>query len=176
MALYQLGEHRPAIGDDCWIADSAELIGRVRLGARASVWYGAVLRGDTEWIQVGAGSNVQDNSVLHADPGLPVQVGDNVTVGHMVMLHGCTVGDGSLIGIGSVLLNGARIGRNCLVGARSLVTEGKQFEDGMLIMGSPAKAVRPLDAEEIARLAWSAAHYVDSARLNRQGRRIGPDV
>lgn len=176
MALYELGEHRPQLADGSWIADSADLIGRVRLGPRASVWYGAVLRGDTEQISVGADSNVQDNCVLHADPGLPTVVGDRVTVGHQVMLHGCTIGDGSLIGIGTVVLNGARIGRNCLVGARSLVTEGKTFDDGQLIMGSPAKAVRALTAQEIERLAWSAQHYVDNAHLNRQGRRIETDV
>lgn len=172
MAHYQIGEHAPAIGDDAWVADNATLIGRVRLGAHASVWYGAVLRGDTEWIDIGACSNVQDNSVLHADPGFPVRIGERVTVGHQVMLHGCEVGDGSLIGIGAIVLNGARIGPRCLVGAGALVTEGKVFPEGSLILGSPAKAVRQLDEAELARLAWSSAHYIENAALNRGGRRI----
>ncbi len=160
MAVYQLGEHRPELGEAVWVADSAQVIGRVTLGERVSVWFNAVLRGDSEHLTIGAGTNIQDGSVLHADAGMPLVLGQNVTVGHQVMLHGCTVGDNSLIGIGAVVLNGARIGRNCLVGAGSLVTEGKEFPDGSLIMGSPAKVVRELTPEQIQGLALSAAHYV----------------
>jgi carbonic anhydrase/acetyltransferase-like protein (isoleucine patch superfamily) len=167
MAIYRLGEHAPQLHATAWVADSAQVIGRVALGAHASVWYGAVLRGDNELMQVGERSNIQDLSVLHTDHGVPLTLGADVTVGHQVMLHGCTVGDGSLIGIQSVVLNGARIGRHCIVGAGSLVTEGKEFPDGVLIMGSPAKVVRELTPEQIERLRWSAAHYVDNARRHR---------
>src|SRR5205085_3415226 len=160
MALYQLDEHTPRLGDGTWVADSAQVIGNVELGPDASVWFGTVVRGDTERLSVGRGSNVQDGSVLHADPGFPLVIGENVTIGHQVMLHGCTVGDGSLVGIQAVVLNGARIGRNCLVGAGSLVTEGKEFPDGSLIMGRPAKVVRALDEAQIALLQNIAAHYV----------------
>jgi len=173
MALFQLGEHQPLIAPDAWVADSASVIGRVRLGAEASVWYGAVLRGDNDQLSIGARSNVQDGSVLHTDAGIPLVVEDDVTVGHQVMLHGCTVGAGSLIGIQSVILNGARIGKNCLVGAKSLVTEGKTFPDGALIVGSPAKVVRMLTPEQIERLFWSAKHYVQQAERHRQAQRIG---
>jgi carbonic anhydrase/acetyltransferase-like protein (isoleucine patch superfamily) len=169
MALYQLDEHAPQLADNAWVADSAEVIGRVTLEADASVWFGTVLRGDTERLRVGRGSNIQDGSVCHADPGFPLEIGDNVTVGHQVMLHGCTIGDGSLIGIQSVILNGAKIGRNCLVGAGSLVTEGKEFPDGSLIMGTPAKVVRPLTPEQIERLAGNARHYQDNARRYAAG-------
>jgi carbonic anhydrase/acetyltransferase-like protein (isoleucine patch superfamily) len=164
MAVYRLGDDVPQIDPSAWVADSASVVGKVQLDGGASVWFGAILRGDTEWLRVGRGSNVQDGSVLHTDAGIELLLGENVTVGHQVMLHGCTVGDNSLIGIQSVVLNGARIGRNCLVGAGSLVTEGKEFPDGSLIMGSPAKVVRPLTPEQIARLAWSARHYQDNAR------------
>ncbi len=146
-----------------WVADSAQVMGNVELADNASVWFGAVLRGDTETMRIGRNSNIQDGSVLHADVGKPLTVGDNVTVGHMVMLHGCTIGDGSLIGIGAVVLNGAKIGKDSIVGARSLVTEGKEFPDGSMIMGSPAKVVRPLEAQQIAGLRMSAAHYVQNA-------------
>ena len=169
MALYQLDDQVPQLADSAWVADSAQVMGAVVLGEDSSVWFGAVLRGDTELIRIGRGSNVQDGSVLHADIGYPLSLGENVTVGHQVMLHGCTVGDGSLIGIQAVVLNGAKIGRNSLVGAGSLVTEGKEFPDGSLIMGSPAKVVRQLTAEQIAGLQQSAAHYVDNARRYRRG-------
>lgn len=172
MAIYRLGEHRPQLDADTWVADSASVIGRVRLGAATSVWYGAVLRGDNDHLTLGERSNVQDNAVLHADAGIPLTIGRQVTVGHQVMLHGCTVGDGSLIGIGSVILNGATIGRHCLVGAQSLVTEGKSFPDGALIMGSPAKVVRMLTPEQIERLVWSAEHYVEQAARHRGAERI----
>lgn len=169
MAIYQLGDDTPDIAASAWVADSAEVIGRVRLAEDVNIWFQAVLRGDTETLTIGRGTNIQDGSVLHADHGFPLVLGEGVTVGHQVMLHGCTVGDFSLIGIGAVVLNGAKIGRHCLVGAGALVTEGKEFPDGSLIVGSPAKAVRELSAEQIAGLKASAAHYVDNARRYSTG-------
>ncbi len=165
MAIYELDGVAPRIADTAWVADSAQLIGNVALGEGASVWFGTVVRGDTECITIGAGSNVQDASVLHADCGQPLVVGERVTVGHKVMLHGCTIGDESLIGIGAIVLNGARIGKNCLVGAGALVTEGKEFPDGSMVIGSPAKVVRQLTPEQIEGLRQSAQHYSDNARL-----------
>ena len=174
MALYQLDEHAPRLADTAWVADSAQVIGNVELGEGASVWFGAILRGDTELLRVGKGSNVQDGSVIHADPGFPATLGDHVSVGHQAMLHGCSVGDGSLIGIQAVVLNGAKIGRYCLVGAGALVTEGKEFPDGSLILGSPAKVVRQLTPEQIAGLKHAAAHYVQNARRFKAGlKKIG---
>ena len=167
MALYQLDDIAPSVHPSAFVAEDARVIGRVTLAADSSVWFGAVLRGDTDPITVGEGANIQDGSVLHADIGVPLTVGARVTVGHQVILHGCTVGDGSLIGIGAVVLNGARIGRHCLVGARALVTEGKTFPDGVLILGSPAKVVRELTEQEIEALRQSAAHYIDNARRFR---------
>ena len=169
MALYQLDEFQPRLADSAWVADSAEVIGDVQLGEEASVWFGAIVRGDTEPILIGDGSNVQDGAVIHADKGSPVNIGRNVTVGHQVMLHGCTIGDGSLIGIQAVVLNGARIGRNCLVGAGALVTEDKEFPDGSMILGRPAKAIRQLTAEQRALLERSALHYIGNARRFRAG-------
>ena len=171
MPVYQLDEHVPQLADGAWVADSAQVIGNVHLGENASVWFGSVLRGDNEALTVGRNSNIQDGSVVHSDPGFPMTLGDNVTVGHQVMLHGCTVGDGSLIGIQSVVLNGAKIGRNCLVGAGSLVTEGKEFPDGSMIMGTPAKVVRQLTPEQIAGLRRAADHYVENAQRYRAGLR-----
>jgi carbonic anhydrase/acetyltransferase-like protein (isoleucine patch superfamily) len=171
MAVYQLDEHVPQLAEGAWVADSAQVIGNVRLHENASVWFGSVLRGDNEVLTVGRNSNIQDGSVVHSDPGFPMTLGDNVTVGHQVMLHGCTVGDGSLIGIQSVVLNGAKIGRNCLVGAGSLVTEGKEFPDGSMIMGTPAKVVRQLTPEQIAGLRRAADHYVENALRYRAGLR-----
>ena len=171
MALYQLDHLIPDIDASAWVADSAQVVGNVRLGPDSSIWFGVVARGDTDTISIGRGTNIQDNSVLHADPGMPLVIGDNVSVGHQVMLHGCTVGDGSLIGIGAVVLNGARIGENCLVGAGALVTEGKEFPDGTMILGSPAKAVRQLSPEQIAGLKKIASHYVDNARRYKAGLR-----
>ena len=168
MAIYQLGDDAPRIAPTAWVADSAQVIGRVQLAEGASVWYGAVLRGDNEWISIGARSNVQDGSVLHTDMGSPLVLGEDVTVGHQAMLHGCTVGDGSLIGIQSVILNRARIGRHCIVGAKSLVTEGKVFPDNSLILGSPAKAVREISAEQLAALRRSASGYVVNAQRHRK--------
>ena len=171
MAIYELEGMAPQLHEGSWVADSAEVMGRVTLGRDASVWFGAVLRGDCERITVGARSNIQDASVLHADVGKPLVIGEGVTVGHRVMLHGCTIGDGSLVGIGAIVLNGARIGKNCLVGAGALVTEGKEFADGSMILGSPAKAVRQLTPEQIAGLQQSALHYVDNARRFKAGLR-----
>lgn len=169
MAIYQLGAETPQVHATAWVADSAQVMGRVRMDEDASVWFGAVVRGDTEHIHIGKGSNVQDGSVLHADHGMPLTIGQNVTVGHQVMLHGCTIGDGSLIGIGAVVLNGAVIGKGCLVGAGSLVTEGKVFPDGSMILGSPAKVVRQLSPEQLEGLRMSARHYVDNAQRFRTG-------
>ena len=142
MAIYQLDEDIPQIAASAWIADSAEVMGRVHVGERSSVWFNTVIRADNESIRIGDESNIQDGTVLHCDPGKPLNIGRGVTVGHQVMLHGCTIGDGTLIGIGAVVLNQAVIGKNCLVGAGALVTEGKEFPDGSMILGSPAKAVR----------------------------------
>ena len=171
MAIYELDGLAPQLAPGAWVADSAQVMGDVRLAEDASVWFGAVLRGDCESISIGAGSNVQDTSVLHADFGQPLVVGRNVTIGHQVMLHGCTIGDETLIGIGAVVLNGAKIGRNCLVGAGALVTEGKEFPDGSMILGSPAKAVRQLTPEQIEALRGSARHYIDNARRFKAGLR-----
>ena len=169
MAIYQLDDLSPTIHPSAWVADNAQVVGNVSLGEDCSVWFGVVMRGDTERLTIGRGTNIQDASVLHADPGMPLIIGENVSVGHQVMLHGCTVGDGSLIGIGAIVLNGARIGKNCLVGAGALVTEGKEFPDGSMILGSPAKAVRQLSPEQIAGLRKAAAHYMANARRYRSG-------
>ncbi len=171
MALYELDGVAPRVAETAWVADSAEVMGNVVLGDNASIWFGAVLRGDNETLTIGAGTNVQDGSVLHSDHGQPLTLGERVTVGHKVVLHGCTVGDESLIGIGAVVLNGARIGKNCLVGAGALVTEGKEFPDGSMILGSPAKAVRQLTPEQMEGLRKSAQTYIDNARRFRAGLR-----
>ncbi len=169
MALYQLDDHIPQLDATAWVADSAQVIGNVELAEGASVWFGAILRGDSEPLRIGKGSNVQDGTVIHADPGFPTTLGENVTVGHQVMLHGCTVGDGSLIGIQAVVLNGAKIGKHCLVGAGALVTEGKEFPDGSMILGSPAKVVRQLTPEQIEGLQRVAKHYVQNALRYKAG-------
>lgn len=169
MALYELDGVAPQLADGTWVADSAEVVGSVVLGENVSVWFGAVLRGDTEPLTIGRNSNVQDLSVLHADAGCPLTIGENVTIGHQVMLHGCTVGDNSLIGIQAVVLNNAKIGRNSIVGAGSVVTEGKEFPDNSLIIGSPAKVVRTLDDAAAAKLRASAEHYVDNGRRFAKG-------
>jgi carbonic anhydrase/acetyltransferase-like protein (isoleucine patch superfamily) len=174
--IYSLDGRTPAIAADVYVAPGARVIGDVELGPGASVWFGAVLRGDVERLTVGPGTNIQDNSVLHADPGAPLVLGRMVTVGHMVMLHGCEVGDHSLIGIGAVILNRAHIGSHCIVGARSLVTEDKTFPDGVLILGSPARVVRELTAEERAGLEGSATRYIERARRYRSGlEALGPN-
>ncbi len=169
MAVYRLSDAHPQVAESAWVADSAQVIGDVVLAEEASVWFGAVIRGDNTRLQIGARTNIQDGAVLHSDVGKPLTLGDDVTIGHQAMLHGCTVGDGSLIGIQAVVLNGARIGKSCLVGAGAVVTEGKQFEDGWLILGAPAKAVRPLTPEQLDGLARSAAGYVAKARHFRTG-------
>jgi carbonic anhydrase/acetyltransferase-like protein (isoleucine patch superfamily) len=174
MAIYELDGKSPQLGAGAWVADSAQVMGDVVLGDNASVWFGTVIRGDTENIRVGRNTNIQDLSVLHADFGEPLIIGDDVSVGHMVMLHGCTIGDGSLIGIQAVILNRAKIGRNCVVGAGSVVTEGKEFPDNSLIIGSPARLVKTLDAEAVKRFAGIPPHYVENAqRYRRSFRKIG---
>ncbi len=169
MAIYELENVAPRISDSAWVADSAQVMGNVQLAEDCSVWFGVVIRGDTETIRIGRGSNIQDLCVLHADVGKPLTVGEDVTVGHRVVLHGCTIGDGCLIGIGAVVLNGAKIGDGCLVGAGALVTEGKEFAPGSMILGSPAKVVSQLTAERIAGLRRGALGYVDNARRFRDG-------
>lgn len=171
MPLYELEGTRPSFDDQDsnFIAPDATLIGRVHVGRDVGIWYGAVIRGDNEPIVIGVGSNVQEYTVMHTDIGFPLTVGEGCTIGHRAMLHGCTIGENSLIGMGAIVLNGARIGRNCLVGAGALVTEGKEFPDNSLIVGSPAKAVRTLDAAAEARLRASAQHYVANARRFKKG-------
>jgi carbonic anhydrase/acetyltransferase-like protein (isoleucine patch superfamily) len=169
MPIYRLHDARPDTAAAAYIAPSATLIGHVRLGAGASVWFGAVLRGDNEPITIGARSNVQEGVVLHTDPGCPLSVGDGVTIGHQAMLHGCTVGDGSLIGIQAIVLNRALIGRHCLVGAGAVVTEGKTFPERSLILGAPAKVVRSLSDDEVARLTASADNYFQRGLRYRAG-------
>ena len=174
MAIYELDGTRPQVAESAWVAENAQVIGDVQLAPGSSVWFGATLRGDTEPIVVGEGSNIQDGSVLHTDKNLPLTIGRHVTVGHQVMLHGCTIGDESLIGIGAIVLNGAKIGKNCLVGAGALVTEGKEFPDGSMIIGSPAKAMRQLTPEQIEGLRRSALHYMENAERYRRGlKKIG---
>ena len=165
MAIYQFGEHTPQIDPSAYVVDSANIIGRVRLDANASIWFGVTIRGDNELISIGENSNVQENCVLHTDKGYPMAIGKQVTIGHLAMLHGCTVGDGSLIGIQAVILNNAKIGKNCLVGAGALVTEGKEFPDNSVILGSPAKVVRTLSNEEAANLAAISDTYIERARF-----------
>jgi carbonic anhydrase/acetyltransferase-like protein (isoleucine patch superfamily) len=164
MTVYSLDGAMPEIAANCWIAPDAVLIGKVRLLKGASIWFGAVLRGDNDWITIGPDSNVQDHSIIHADPGQPVTIGRGVTIGHRVIVHSAEVGDHSLIGMGAILLNGARIGARSLVGAGALVTEGKAFEDGKMILGAPAKAMRDLTPEQIEGLKKSATIYVANAR------------
>lgn len=169
MAIYQLDDLTPTLHPSAWVADNAQVIGSVTLAEDTSVWFGVVIRGDTSTISVGRGSNIQDNSVLHADIGVPLTIGENVSVGHQVMLHGCTIGDNTLIGIGAIVLNHVRIGKNCLVGAGALVTEGKEFADGSMIFGSPAKAVRMLSPEQMEGLKMNARHYIENANRYKAG-------
>ncbi|WP_371171120.1 gamma carbonic anhydrase family protein [Aliiroseovarius sp. 2305UL8-7] len=161
--IYELDGIAPEIGENVFIAPDANVIGRVRLGAKASVWFGCTIRGDNEQIAIGAGTNIQENSVFHTDLGFPLTIGENVTIGHKVMLHGCTISDGSLIGMGATVLNGAKIGKNCLIGAGALVTEGKDIPDGSMVLGAPGKVVRELDEATIKRLEASAIHYQQNA-------------
>jgi carbonic anhydrase/acetyltransferase-like protein (isoleucine patch superfamily) len=166
---YSLGERKIITRGDYWIAPNATVIGTVVLENNVSIWFNVVIRGDNDVITIGANSQVQDGSVLHCDPGVPLTLGRNVSVGHMAMLHGCTIGDGSLIGIKSVIMNGAVIGKNCLIGANTLVAEGKTIPDGSLVIGSPGKVVRQLSAEEIANIGSFADHYVQRFKLFRAG-------
>jgi carbonic anhydrase/acetyltransferase-like protein (isoleucine patch superfamily) len=160
MTVYELDGIRPELSAECWIAPNADVMGRVRLLHLASVWFGAVLRGDNEWITVGEGSNVQDGCVFHTDIGAPLTIGSNCTIGHGAILHGCTIGDGSLIGMGAIVLNHAVIGKGCLIGAKALIPEGKVIPDNSLVVGTPGKVIRVLDEEAVAGLLKSAAGYV----------------
>lgn len=167
MTIFALGADTPEIHDDTWVAPDANLIGKVVLEAGASVWFGCTIRADHEEIRVGAGSNVQEDCVMHIDAGYPLTIGAGCTIGHKVMLHGCTIGDNTLIGMGATVLNGARIGKNCLIGAGALITEGKEIPDGSLVMGMPGKVVRQLDEAAIERLRVSALHYQANMRRFR---------
>ena len=169
--IYELDGIAPEIAADAWVAPDANLIGQVVLEAEASVWFGCTLRGDNEEIRVGRGSNVQENVVIHTDMGFPLVIGAHCTIGHKAMLHGCIIGEGSLIGMGATILNGAKIGKGCLIGAGALVTEGKDIPDGSLVMGAPGKVVRTLDAAAQERLLASAAHYRENAARYRAGLR-----
>ena len=171
MTLYALADVEPQVHADAWIAPDANVIGNIVLDAGSSVWFGSTLRGDNEVIHVGPGSNVQENCVFHTDIGYPLTIGENCTIGHKVMLHGCTIGDNTLIGMGATILNGARIGRNCLIGAGALITEGKDIPDGSLVMGAPGKVVRQLDDKAIQALTASAQHYSENATRFGQGLR-----
>lgn len=171
MPLYELDRTRPTFDDEdsIWIAPDATVVGNVHIGRDVGIWFGAVIRGDGEPIVIGEGSNVQEHTVMHTDAGFPLTIGSGCTIGHRAMLHGCTIGDNSLVGMGAIVLNGARIGKNSLVGAGALVTEGKEFPDNSLIMGAPAKVARTLSDDAIAGLHASAAHYVANARRFRTG-------
>lgn len=173
MAIYRFDQHTPQVAPDAYVADGATVLGRVTLGAKASVWFGAVVRGDNDRITIGAGSNVQDGAVLHVDPGIPMHIGERVSIGHQAMLHGCTIGDGTLVGIQAIVLNGAVIGPDCLVGAGALVTEGKHFPARSLILGAPAKLVRTLTDNDLLRLKGAADSYIErSARYTTSLQRI----
>ena len=167
--IYEFEGVAPELDEDTWVAPNASLIGKIVLMAGASVWFGATLRGDNEEIRVGAGSNIQENCVLHTDMGYPLAIGENCTIGHKAMLHGCVIGDGSLIGMGATVLNGAKIGRGCLIGAGALITEGKEIADYSLVMGAPGKVVRSLDADARQAILASAAGYRDKMRQFRGG-------
>lgn len=169
MTLYSIDGQKPDIAEDCWVAPDANLIGRIVLQEGASVWFGSTLRGDNEEILIGEGSNVQENCVFHTDIGYPLTIGAGCTIGHKVMLHGCIIGQNSLIGMGATVLNGAKIGDNCLIGAGALITEGKVIPNGSLVMGAPGKVVRQLDDEAIEGLRQSARHYQNNMRRFRTG-------
>lgn len=163
MAIYRLGELSPQMHESAWVAPSASVIGNVNLAEHSSVWFGAVLRGDNEPINVGARSNVQDNSVLHTDPGAPLNIGEGVIIGHRVMLHGCEIGDNTLIGIGATVLNHVKIGKNCIIGAHALITEGKEIPDNSMVIGAPGKIIKTLNEQQIAMLRLNAEVYVKNA-------------
>lgn len=164
MAIYQLGEHVPDIAPSAYVTDTATVIGRVTIKDNSSVWFQVAIRGDNEDITIGRNCNLQEGAVLHADPGFPLTLADNVSVGHQAMIHGCSIGEGSLVGIQAIILNGAKIGKNCLVGAGALVTEGKEFPDNSLILGAPARAIRTLNEADVANLQRIANSYVERAR------------
>lgn len=163
MAIYQLGDIAPDVHESAWVAPTASVIGNVSLAASSSVWFGAVVRGDNDPIRIGARSNIQDNSILHTDPGCPLDIGEGVIVGHRVMLHGCTIGDNTLIGIGATVLNNAKIGKNCLIGAHALITEGKEIPDNSMVIGAPGKIIKTLSEPQIAMLRLNAEVYVKNA-------------
>lgn len=171
MMLYELDGVKPNLpeDDDYWIAPDANVIGRVTIGSAVSVWFGATIRGDNEPVRIGGGTNIQENTVVHSDPGFPLTIGENCTIGHKAMLHGCTIGDQSLIGMGATVLNGARVGNNCLIGAGALITEGKEIPDGSLVVGAPGKVVRTLDKTTVDGLLRSARHYQENMRRFRNG-------
>lgn len=171
--IYTLGERRPDIAPGCYVAPSADLIGSVRLAPGASIWFNVVIRGDTDWIEIGQDSNVQDGTVIHTDPGVPVRIGANVTIGHRAFLHGCTVGDGSMIANGAMVLDGASIGSRCLIAAGALVPPGKQIPDGAVVMGAPGKVVREVTERDLALLQRAAAAY--RARLEAYRTTLRPD-
>jgi carbonic anhydrase/acetyltransferase-like protein (isoleucine patch superfamily) len=175
MPIYELDGQAPELpAGRYWIAETASVIGRVRLKPDASIWFGAVLRGDNEWIEIGERSQIQDNATLHTDPGFPMVIGANCVIGHNVILHGCTIGENSLIGMGAILLNGAKVGRNCLVGAGALITEGKEFPDNSLILGAPARATRATDDDTRRMIAAGADIYVNRwQHYARSLRRVG---
>ena len=163
MTLYRLADVAPDVAESAWVAPDANVIGRVVMEDKSSVWFGCTIRGDNEEIRIGAGSNIQENVVCHTDVGFPLKIGAGCTIGHKVMLHGCTIGENSLIGMGATILNGAKIGKNCLIGAGALITEGKEIPDGSLVMGVPGKVVRQLDEAAIDKNRWSAVHYQENA-------------
>lgn len=169
MPIYELDGKRPTLAEDSWVAPDANVVGNVTLEEGGSIWFGCTIRGDNEPIVIGKGSNVQESTVMHTDPGCPLTIGENCTIGHKAMLHGCTIGDNSLIGMGATVLNGARIGKNCLIGAGALITEGKEIPDGSLVMGSPGKVVRELTDTAIQGLTGSALHYQENMRRFRAG-------
>ena len=171
--IYTLGERRPDIAPGCYVAPSADLIGSVRLAPGASIWFNVVIRGDTDWIEIGQDSNVQDGTVIHTDPGVPVRIGANVTIGHRAFLHGCTVGDGSMIANGAMVLDGARIGSRCLIAAGALVPPGKEIPDGSVVMGAPGRIVREVNERDLALLGRAAAAY--RARLDLYRAALRPD-
>lgn len=176
MAIYELDGKTPELPADgqYFIADTATVIGNVRLKSNASVWFGSVLRGDNELIEVGEGSNVQDNCTFHTDPGFPLTIGKNCTIGHNVILHGCTIEDGALIGMGAIIMNGARIGKGCIVGAGAVITEGKKFEDRALVVGAPARVIRSLTEDQVKAMTYGAPHYVHNGKRFKAGlKKIG---
>lgn len=176
MAIFELDGQAPELPGEgeYWIADNATVIGRVRMKKDSSIWFGAVLRGDNEWIELGERSQIQDNATLHTDPGFPMVIGSNCVIGHNVILHGCTIGDNSLVGMGAIMLNGAKIGKNCLVGAGAVVTEGKEFPDNSLIVGSPARIIRSIDEKLSAMIRGGADVYVRRSKQYAKGlKKIG---